>query len=263
MQHDVAVAGEHWEGGGGGGGAAEGSGGNLSLYAAARAGDCLALLRWLGAKAGQHPVLTRSLAAALLHTHSGSPASSQGATTSWQAAGVGAAAGGVPFAAWALRVHSLLPENLQKALEDVLHNLLVVYEFKAQFACAYSELYLELLERRLTEEFANDAREKRRDVFVFSVQLFTVPSLARALVTDNRYGQLRRLRRALQHTTSPGCVSSLNAAGLLDGMLQWLLHHFTNSSPARGGVRPRDLVTSDDEPVPALDECGASSLVRV
>lgn len=48
----------------------------------------------------------------------------------------------------------------------------------------------------------------------------------------------------------------IRAAGLLDGMLQWLLQQIAQAAPARGGVRPRDLAASEVEPEPPLDECG-------
>ena len=93
------------------------------------------------------------------------------------------------------------------------------------------------------DEIAGKPR-RRRDVSVFSVQLFTVPSLAVNLVSDARYGQLEQR----------GVV--VRGAGLLDGMLQWLLQHVDECTPGPGGLRRVDVDTQPaDEPAPPLDEC--------
>jgi hypothetical protein len=49
---------------------------------------------------------------------------------------------------WALRVHSRVPDTLQTGMEDLIHSLLVLQDCKANFCSTFSQLYLELLERR-------------------------------------------------------------------------------------------------------------------
>jgi hypothetical protein len=153
---------------------------------------------------------------------------------------------------WVLYVHHQLPEMLQIALEDLIHHLLVLYHFKARFCETFSELYLELLERRHGQELSSVARERRRDVFIFSVQLFTVPSLAVALTTNAKYGQLESVKLT---PSSPSV--DVRASGLLDGMLQWFLLHLNGLAPGPGGVRPSVVLYASiqEESQPPLDEC--------
>ena len=204
------------------------------LYTSALQSDCQNLLQWLNRKAGEHAVFRSGIAQALLSPIPGAGDHQQ------------------TVISWALRVHWAVPETLQTGMEDLIHSLLVLYDFKANFGATFSRLYLELLQRRHREELHPDTRprERWRDVLIFSVQLFTVPSMAVQLVTDPTYGQLSPTA-----DVHDGWAVSVQGAGLLDGMLLWLLHHLNASAPGPGGVRPADVEARDDDPAPPLDEC--------
>ncbi len=203
------------------------------LYTSALQSDGQNLLRWLNQKAAEHAVFRRGIAQALL-----SPISE------------GTGDGAQTLVTWALRVHSGVPDALQTGMEDLIHSLLVLQEFKANFCSTFSQLYLELLERRHCNEMRPDLARRgggsTRDVFVFSVQMFTVPSMAVELATDPKYGLL---------LPCPESRVAVQASGLLDGMLQWLMQHINASAPGPGGVRPVDVEAGGDDAAPPLDEC--------
>ena len=69
---------------------------------------------------------------------------------------------------WALRVHSGVPDTLQTGMEDLIHSLLVLQDFKANFCSTFSQLYLELLERRHCNEVWN-VSEGERVVYWYSI----------------------------------------------------------------------------------------------
>ena len=132
------------------------------LYTSTLQSDCHNLLRWLNQKAVHTHTRTHT------HTHTGTRTHTHTHTQAEHAVfrrGIaqallspipgGAGDGTQTVVAWALRVHSEVPDSLQTGMEDLIHSLLVLPEFKANFCSTFSQLYLQLLERRHCYEVRN------------------------------------------------------------------------------------------------------------